>query len=228
MTPYLTISGKSNLIHYLITAFSILATIIIAGCPGEQMNEKPEPILRDAYSLYILEPGPFEALEPEFQTPREFLILKTGGVEISCGIFQGAGFEIQGERLALSIFANESIVNDAWLPGVSRYVLDGSEISMGGREYYCATLLVRRDAEQTALLDNITRAVHAREMGLFPVDEDRIVRLYYTAKESDIYIFTLSGTPEDIAFRERDIRRLLASVRLSATEAMQETGTAGF
>ncbi|MCX6645980.1 MAG: hypothetical protein NTY09_06450 [bacterium] len=210
---------KSIIVVFLITS----SVIFICGCPKGQADEKPESIFRDAYSFYVLDPGPFEAVDPEYPAPREFLILKADNVEISCGVFKGAGIEVQGERLSLSIFANDTIISEDWLPGVSRYLLDGSSITIGDREFYVATLLVRRDPEMTARMDSITRAVHSREFVLYPNNEDRIVKLYYSPQDKDVCILTLSGTPEDLAYREPDIRRLLASVKLTASEAVQGT-----
>ena len=207
----------------IIVILCVIFAGLTCGCPDDHTAGKPEAIFRDAYSLYVLDPGPFVDIEPEYPVAREFLILKAGEVEISCGLFKGAGIEVEGERLALSVFANSTVIDENWLPGVARYLLDGSMVMIGDREYYVTTLLARRDPELTARLDYITLSVHARELDLYPPAEDRIVKQYYTTKGSDIYIFTLSGTPEDIAYREPDIRKLLASVRLSATEAVQET-----
>jgi hypothetical protein len=206
----------------IFVAFIIAFLVIfICGCPKGQANEKPESIFRDAYSFYVLDPGPFHAVDPEYPDPREFLILKADDVEISCGVFKGAGTEVQGERLSLSIFANDTIISEGWLPGVSRYLLDGSTITIGEREFYVVTLLVRRDPELTARMDSITRAVHSRELALYPDNEDRIVKLYFSPQDNDVFILTLSGTPEDLAYREPDVRRLFASIKMTASEAVQ-------
>jgi hypothetical protein len=82
---------------------------------------------------------------------------------------------------------------------------------------------VRRDADWTDRLSPLQRLTHTRELARFPVGADRIVRVYYTVRENDIYILTLSGSPEDVVVLEPDVRKLLAGVRLTAGEALEGT-----
>lgn len=208
-------------------AIGVLLIIVTTGCPADRPIEKTEPIFRDAYLLYILDPGPFVAIDPEYPASKEFLILLAGDVEISCGVLRGAQFGTDDLEDHVPGFANETIVDENFLPGCSIYVLNTSEVTIGDRWYYYVTLLIRRDPAATRLLDRITLITHEREINRFPPNEDRIVRLYYAVRGTSIYIFTLSGTPEDIVYRERDIRRLLASVRLSAIEAVEEIQDTG-
>lgn len=220
-------TGIPKITAVIYLGIGVLLVLVTTGCPGERSIEKTEPIFRDAYLLYILDPGPFVAIDPEYPAPKEFLILQAGDVEISCGVLRGVQFGSDNLEDHVPGFANETMVNENFLPGCSRFLLNTSEVTIGDRWYYYVTLLVRRDPDATRHLDRITHITHEREINRFPPNEDRIVRLYYAVRETNIYIFTLSGTPEDIVYRERDIRTLLASVRLSAIEAVEEIQDTG-
>lgn len=197
------------------------------GCGSKSGEEdKPDPILRDAYSFYVLDPGDFTSIIPPDWQPgaKEFLILQDGEVELSCGGFPGASIPFGVERANIVTFAREYMESPDWLPGCWKFLLDSSEVSIGGRTYYTFTLLVRRDPSATGELTSIQRVVHRRELTRFPLHFDRIVRLYFALNERDIYILILSGPPEDMAAGEVEIRRLLASIRLNATQALAELG----
>ncbi len=197
----------------------------MAGCiEKEEAKEEPEPILRDAYSLYILDRGPFEIVGPEEPIQRQFLILGDGPVEISFGMLRGVHLTSGAIRNDIAMFARESIEDDNWLPGCHRWMLDASEITVDGRWYYFVTLLVRRDPDLTRRLTRIQQVTHAREIQRLGDNIDYIVRVYYTVKDPDVYILTLSAPPEDLAVMEEDVLRLLANIRLSQSEAMSAIG----
>jgi len=222
----LTVSGKIFIGIGVIIVIAAIVYAVLTFVPARNSENIPDPVWNDAHSLYILDPGPFIQVIPENPSPREFLILQHGDVEISCGTYQGAFFNEESGETSLSKFASNTIMNANWLAGCRRYQLDAIEATIGTREYYLVTLLIRRDHNATADLDFITRTVHKREIERFPDDEDRIVRLYYTHStrpdnpaQGDIYIFTLSGPPENLAVTERSIRKLFASVYLNASDA---------
>ena len=98
-------------------------------------------------------------------------------------------------------------------------------MTIGQNSYYMQTLLVRRDEEMTLDLGELKLITHKDELDLFPAGEDRIVRVYYAMKGEDIYLLTLSGSPEDIVTSEKEIRNLLASIRFSAADAISSTNT---
>ncbi len=189
---------------------------------GPVGNAVSDPILKDEYSLYVLDPGPFEIVGPEDPIQKEFMIMASGDTEIAFGSVPGAYFSEDESENQLTQFGNETIRNSNWLPGCQRWQLEAAEVMIGTNEYYYITLLARRDPEWTGRLESITKLVHEREIERYQPDADMIVRLYYILKDRDIYTFTLSGSPEDVAVLETQIRTLLASVRLSATDAMLE------
>jgi hypothetical protein len=202
-------------------AASVLVVLAVAvGCHKEKPEEKPAPVFRDEFSFYVLDPGVFEAVDPEYPTEKQFLILRSGDVEISCGIYRGAHVAGGAMEFEIARFATETILDENWLAGCTKWLLDASEVRIEGRWFYVATVLVRRDPERTARLTRIQQVVHRREIERFQDHVDNIVKLYYTVRDRDIYILTLSGSPEDVAAKEMDVRRLLANVRLSATEAV--------
>ncbi len=214
----------------VIALWTVLAAVLIVALffllkpvfVGDHMTEKPEPIRNDTHSLYILNPGPFEVVGPEYPIPREFLILGAGDVEISCGVFAGGFFESEMAEVEIAEFARETIRNSGWLPGCNRWMLDAGDVTIDDRWFYFTTLLIRRDPELSGRLTLLQRTVHEREFALYPDNTDRIVRVYYALSEKDIYIFTLSGPPEDIVAVEMDVRVLLASARFAASEAILE------
>jgi len=210
-------AGRINA-HAAASVLMILAVAI--GCRGEKAEVKPVPVFRDEFSLYVLDPGVFEAVDPEYPNQKEFLILRSGDVEISCGIYRGAHVAGGAVEFEIARFATETILDENWLAGCMRWLLDASEVRIEGRWFYVATVLVRRDPERTARLTRIQQVVHRREIQRFQDHVDDIVKIYYAVRDRDIYILTLSGFPEDVAAKEMDVRRLLASVRLSATEAV--------
>jgi len=201
----------------------IAAFICLVSCNPNDSNSDLDPVLRDEYSFYIIDPGPFEVIDPASPDFKEFLILKSGGVEISCGIFPGVHISEGAVEEEVSSFAMESVQNTNWLPGVQRWMLDSSAVTIDGRWFYYVTLLVRRDPEWTSQLTELQLIVHRNEIERFPETTDMIVRVYYTIREKDLYILTLSGSPEDIAASERIVRRLLANIRLDAAALVAET-----
>jgi len=227
----LTVTGKIALAIAAVLAITVLVFAGFRAFRTLTKNGKPEPIWNDKYSLYILDPGPFVPVEVEYPAPREFLILKNGEVEISCGTFPGAYFKEAAGETSFAQFATDTIQHVNWLTGCRRWELDAADTTIGTRAYYYVTLLIRRDPEWTSSLNYIERAVHKHEIERFPNGEDQIVRMYYTYKErpddptqGDIYIFTLSGPPEDVAVNERSVRRLFASVYLDASSATLASG----
>jgi len=217
---------KTLTISLLSLLASSLAVSFGAGCKRNvSARPKAQPIFRDANSFYILDPGPFKIIGPESPTDQEFLILRSGTVEISCGRYVGA-FLSSGDPVAdLEVFARQTVEDPFWLPGCHRWLLDTSEMTIGGRWYFTTTLLVRRDPALSLHLSNLQRLTHSRELGRFPDNEDRIVRLYYAFRDRNIYILTLDGPPEDVAASESDVQNLLAGIRLSAAEALTATGS---
>ncbi len=206
---------------------SALVLVFVQGCGGgDESNNGPDPIFRDAFSFYVLDPGPFEVAGPEEPNPseREFLILRAGEVELNCGRFVGAHIASGAEQADLASFASEVMNSPNWLPGCFKWMLDAGEVVIGGRLYYTITSLVRRDPAMTERMSRFQLLVHEREFDTYPVNEDRIVRIYYALHDRDIYILTLSGPPEDVVTREADTRRVLAGVRFSATEALAALG----
>jgi len=215
----------SGITRMFLAAVLLISPGIIMSCGDREVEEMPDPILNDAYSLYILKPGPFEVIGPEYPSQKEFLVLRADDVELSCGSFPGAHIPVGAVEQELASFARETIQNTNWLPGCTRWQLDAAGVNIGERWYYSVTLLVRRDPEWSAQLTQIARSVHRSELERFVDNTDMIVRQYYTLNERDICIFTLSGSPEDVVVKERAVRRLLSSVRFSAMEAMAATGT---
>jgi len=205
----------ASAIAVVIVVVAVVLLVIFMGSPKES-ESTPQPILRDQYSLYILDPGPFRVVGPETLSQKEFLVLQAGEVELSCGSYPGAIFAVNAPSSEIAAFASETIKSPNWLPGCHRWLLDASEVTIGDGWFYCTTLLVRRDPEWSRHLSELQRLVHRRELERLPDDVDRIVQVYYTVKEKDIYIFTLTGPPEDVAAAETDTRKLLAGVRLNA------------
>ncbi len=219
-----------NIRRAILKSLAIVLTSVlvgVTGCnPASVEEDKSDPILRDAYSFYVLDPGDFISINPPDWQPsaKEFLVLQDGEVELSCGGFPGAHIPIGVERANILTFARKYMESSDWLPGCWKFLIDSSEVSIGGRTYYTFTLLVRRDPSATGELTSIQRIVHQRELTRFPLHFDRIVRLYFAVNDRDIYILILSGPPEDMAAGEAEIRRLLASIRLNATQALAELG----
>jgi hypothetical protein len=190
-------------------------------------GSKAEPIFRDAYSFYILNPGPFVIAGPDVPYNQQFLILKLGDIQMSCGRFAGAFLATSGTPDAvLEEFAGNTLADSRWLPGCDKWFLEGTQMNIGERWYYITTALVRRNPKQTGYLSGLQKLVHKDEFRRFKDNEDRIVQLYYAFRDRDIYILTLDGTPEDITVAEPDILRLLSSVRLRASEALTATENA--
>ncbi len=215
---------KFNLRSFLaISILIIIGPVTLISCPGPDKGSDLNPVFRDEFSFYIIDPGPFEVIDPELPDYKEFLILRAGDVEISCGIFPGVYLAEGAIEAEISSFAMDSIQNTNWLPGVQRWMLDNSAVTIDGRWFYYVTLLARRDPGLTSQLTEFQLLVHRRELDIYPDQTDIIVRIYYTIRDKDLYILTLSGPPEDFAARGRDVRRLLANIRLDATSAVAET-----
>jgi len=200
--------------------------LLLSGCVGDK-KDKPIPVIRDGYSFYVLDPGIFSIIKPDGWSPsqKEFLILEADGVEFSVGRLVGGMFAEDGGKQIVINFAQESMLVSNWLPGCWKFLLDAGEFSVGGRWFYQLTMLVRRDPEMTSRLTNLQLITHARDIERFEMNRDMIVRVYYTVKDRDIYIMTLSGKPQDVAAVEPETRKLLSNIRLSAQEFQTETGT---
>jgi hypothetical protein len=200
-----------------------LSLSISNGCKASA-GIKVEPIFRDAWSFYVLDPGPFTISGPETPTNQEFLILESGGVRISCGRFEGAFQAGNGAPdTILEGFSRNTLEDPRWLPGCDRWFLDGSQMNIGERWYYVTSVLARRSAQETEDLSNLQKLVHKAEIERFKDNEDRIVRLYFAFRDKDIYILTVDGTPEDVVNEDPELLKFLASVRLKASEALAAT-----
>jgi hypothetical protein len=217
----MTMTSRIPIISIVLIA--MLSLSLSSGCKAAA-RAKTEPIFRDAYSFYVLDPGPWTIIGPETPSNQEFLDLETDGVQIICGRFQGAFLVGNGAPDAvLEGFSRNTLEDPRWLPGCDRWFLDGSQMNIGERWYYVTTALVRRNAQETEGLSNLQKLVHKAEIEKYKVDEDRIVRLYYAFRDKDIYILTVDGTPEDIVTEDPVLLKLLANVRLKASEALAAT-----
>jgi hypothetical protein len=223
----LEIAMSRRNLTYLSILILLVLSMGICSCGKKGSRSKVEPIFRDAFSFYVLSPGPFEVTGPDDPIDQEFLVLKSDGVQLSCGRFAGA-FLVSGGTpdAVLEEFAASTLQDPGWLPGCDRWFLDGNQMNIGERWYYATTALVRRNPQATEDLSPLQKLVHKAEIERFKDNEDRIVRIYYAFRDKDIYILTLDGTPEDMAASQPDILRLLASVRLKASEALAATQNA--
>lgn len=203
----------------LLCVMSGALLLIPTGCGEAEEEPEREPILLDQYNFYILDPGPFEVIEPEYPGQSEFLIFSLDGIEISCGSLLNTFMTEESAETDVALFARETMRTQSWLPGVNRWMLDAEEVTIDGRWFFVVTLLARRDPELTSRLTQIQRITHRREIERFENNVDYIVRLYHTISDSDLHIFTLSGKPEDVVIYETDVRRLLSNFRGSASEA---------
>jgi hypothetical protein len=207
---------------------AILVALLPSGCKNKiGAGSKPAPVFRDAYSFYILNPGPFKVVGSEGPAEDNFLVLDDGPIELSCGRFAGVYLGSGTPDADLESFSRETVEDSRWMPGCHRWLLGGGEIMIGQRPYYNSTLLIRRDPVLSQHLTGIQRAVHKSELERFADNKDMIVRLYYAVQDKDIYILTLSGEPEEIAARDQDVEDLLANVRLNAAEAVAAGGSTG-
>ena len=200
----------------LVLLGSYIILFVLPGCGGSEGSTNQ--VFREAYSFYVTDLGPFSVSGPTKPSNKEFLVLQAGEVEISCGRFVGAMFGGGNPETALAAFARQTFANPGWLPGCNKWLLDAGGTNIGERWFYKSTLLVRRDPALSASLTPLQRSVHARELLRYPDNVDRIVQVYHTTNSKDIYILTLSGSPEDVAALEESTTRLLASIKLSSAE----------
>lgn len=204
---------------------SLVIGMCLSGCGGTGPGGgKSEPILRDANSFYVLDPGAFRITGPDQPTEKLFLILKDGDVEVECSRFRGAFLASGAPDADLESFARATIEDSQWMPGCRRWLLDGGVYKIGEQWYYASTLLVRRDPRLSESLSPVQRMRHARELERFPDGEDRILKLFHTFRDRDIYILTASGPPEDMATKQTDLEYLLANVRTDPSEALTVIG----
>jgi len=204
---------------------SLVAGLCFSGCGGTGFGAgKPVPILRDAFSFYVLDPGVFQIIGPEQPTEKLFLLLEAGDVEIECARFRGAFLASGAPDADLEMFARVTVEDYQWMPGCRRWLLDGGVYKIGEQWYYVTTLLVRRDPRLSENLTPIQRTRHAGELQRFPDNEDRIVKLFHTFRDRNIYIITVSGPPEAMAAREADLELFLANVRTDPAQALAITG----
>lgn len=207
----------------LLPVLLILSNLVwmAGGCNhGVKNRSKARPIFRDAFSFYILDPGDFEITGPENPTQKEFLNLTSGEINISCGRFPGAFLATGAPEADLESFASNVIIDYMFLPGCHRWFLNGGITNVSERWFYQTSLLVRRSPRLTGYLTRIQKITHQRELEILPENEDRIVVIYYTFHNRDIYIITVAGPPEDLAAKKRDIEKLLGSIRLDPSEAL--------
>ena len=99
-----------------------------AGCkhPGKEAS-KTQPVFRDTYSFYVLDPGPFKVAGPDAPDESQFLILADGEVQLSCGRFQGAYMGSGTPDAELESFARATVEDSSWLPGCNRWLLEGGD-----------------------------------------------------------------------------------------------------
>ena len=197
----------------------------LIGCDENGDDGKPTPIFLDEYSLYILDAATFVKVGPEFESQKNFLDIKSGEVQISFGKLPGAYLGSASIENQLTQFSRDTNENPQWLLGCHRWLLDVRETTIGDQWYYTNTLLVRRDPSLTKYMNQVQLAVHEKEFSLFPDDEDRILRMYYGIHDDDIYVFTISGSPEEFVAKEAELERVMASIRYTAADAMAAEGT---
>jgi hypothetical protein len=202
----------------------LILIMLSTGCGKDSAADKPAPILIDEFSLYITDPGEWNITGPEQRTMQGFLLMENNGIESSFAQVPNLYMEDTGIENMIANFSRETHEDYMWLPGCHRYLLDSREIRIDEQWYFVNTLLINRDPVITQHLTALQKAVHRREIEIYPDSTDMILRMYYGLRDQDIYIISFSGLPEDFAAMEPEIIRLISNIKFSGQDALSEMG----